>query len=189
LGNHGGFIWGRISRRVKTRRLERSPVRRCPYICSISRRVEAYPLWKPRGFTWTQSPESQEELKLSTERGGVKYSPLSLGGLVAGADSARALLRKASRRRGLRAWGRPAHRLFFRQPSLSFGVFHDVENPAIFSPQRSQPRWGPPSGGEAHADAAASRSLHRRLFSQPLEFFPQRFMGRWPCPGQRRCGV
>jgi len=135
-------------------------------------------------------------LKLSIERG---------GGFVAGVESAcpsREVLPlgrpAASRRactcfklsvysngRGLRAWRRPAHRRLFRQPSLSFG-----KSSAIFSPQRSQPpapRRGPLA--EAHTDAAASRSLHRRLFSQPLEFFPKRFMRGGPCPSQRRCGV
>ena len=100
----------------------------------------------------TQAPESQEGLKLSTERG---------GGFVAGVDLAcppRQVLtlgRPAASRRactclklseasdggGLRAWERPAYRRLFRQPSLSFG-----KGSAIFSPQRSRPlapRRGP----------------------------------------------
>jgi hypothetical protein len=80
------------------------------------------------------------------------------GGFVAGVDSAcpprevlplgrSAVSRRAciclklseARWKGPAHLGRPAYRRLFRQPSLSFGVFHDVENPASFSPQRSRP--------------------------------------------------
>jgi hypothetical protein len=150
-------------------------------------------------------------LKLSIERGGgfvagVESACLSREVLPLGrpAASRRACtclkLSVYSNGRDLRTWRRLAHRRLLRQPSLSFG-----KGSASFSPQRSQPpapRRGPLTERLTQTRRPASKpkppprrllavvgALHRRLFSQLLEFFPKRLMGRWPCPGQCRRGV
>jgi len=150
-------------------------------------------------------------LKLSIERGGgfvagVDWAcplreVLPLGKPAASSRACTCLkLSVYSNGRGLRAWRRPAHRRLFRQLSLSFG-----KGFAIFSPQRSQPpapRRGPLAKRLTQTRRPASKpkppprrllavigALHRRLFSQPLEFFPKRPMRRGPRPSQCRCGV
>ncbi len=98
-------------------------------------------------------PESQEGLKLSIERG---------GGLVAGADSARIPASRSPSAEGPARPGGPAYRRLFRQPSLSFG-----KGPAIFSPQRSQPRRGPPAERftQTRRPASKSKPPQRRLLA------------------------